>query len=203
MLRRVARFAPIAFLTASASAAACSSSSPSEAVSDAGALDAGSDTFVPVCAAYTVPAGTDLTTPSVSFRNDVLPIMAVTCALSNCHGFPGAPQTEGLVLGVADGGLTDDDAGDAGGSPTPGTPSAIIANVVGVTSKELSQMKRVTAGDPAKSYLMHKVDGDHCLFDAQCTDGDCGKQMPQSSDALSETSRLVIRRWITQGALDN
>jgi hypothetical protein len=215
VISRLVRLSPLFFLVSVGVVAACSSSSSSDDSGVQPGVDGGNDALVQGCSAYAPPAGTDLTTPTVSFRNDVLPIMAVTCALSDCHAYPGDPQTEDLILGVAEGGVDEDsgtttadggaDGGDVDAGPTivPGTASAIVANIVGVSSKELTTMNRVTASDPSNSFLQHKIDGDNCLYTTQCVDQSCGDQMPDKSDQLSEASRLIIRRWIAQGAKDN
>ncbi|MEO8796445.1 MAG: hypothetical protein ABI551_01045, partial [Polyangiaceae bacterium] len=114
--------APWLVVPAFALAAACSSSSSSGTTTneDADASTGGdSGTQSGGCKAYTPPSGTDLTTPTVSFRKDVLPVLQATCAKSDCHGFPSDPQHFNLYLGLAD-------ASDAGpvGSDTPGTASA-------------------------------------------------------------------------------
>ncbi len=139
------------------------------------------------CVAYQLPAGTDLTTPTVSFKSDVLPILVESCAFSSCHGAPSGGNN-GVYFGSKT--ATND-------------PSAIRSGFVGVKAQENPSMNFVTAGDPSQSYVMHKLDADQCLFDAKCTNGSCQSSMPQSSDTLPEETRLVIRRWIAQGAADN
>lgn len=47
---------------------------------------------------------------------------------------------------------------------------------------------------------MHKIDGDVCTLDAQCTNHSCGDTMPGSNDLLDLAIRDTIRRWIAQGA---
>ena len=58
----------------------------------------------------------------------------------------------------------------------------------------------VTPGDPDKSFLLHKLDGDLCVFDESCANGSCGAPMPENNPALPEDKRDAIRRWIAQGA---
>jgi len=91
---------------------------------------------------------------------------------------------------------------------SPGTPNVaqILAGIVGQPAEEDTQVNLVTAGDPAKSYLMHKVDGDACLFATACNATgnplfkNCGIQMPFNAGSLSQDKRDTIRRWIAQGA---
>lgn len=145
------------------------------------------------CTAYQVPAGTDLTTPMVSFKTDVVPIFQGSCALStSCHGGATPGSDNGVYLG---------------GSKTQQVdPATIIAAIVGKKSIELASMDFVAAKDPVNSYLMHKMDGDNCVYKDQCGAiplPDCGNKMPSGSDVLDVATRDTIRRWIAQGALNN
>lgn len=136
------------------------------------------------CKTYSVPSGTDLTTPAVSFKNDVVPIFVLSCAFTTCHG-AASGQNQGVYLGSK--------TGDPGAAK-------IYAATVGVASSELAAMPYVSAGDPSKSYLMHKIDGDVCTLNAQCTGQTCGDTMPQGNALLDVATRDTIRRWIAQGA---
>jgi hypothetical protein len=137
----------------------------------------------PACTEYTVPAGTDLTAPAVSFKDDVLPAFRQSCVFSSCHG-PGLAPSFGPKQGDAD-------------------TKAIVEGMVGKPSAELTSMNLVTAGDPKQSWLMRKLDGDFCLFKSQCEGGDCGELMPAGGDRLDVQTRDTVRRWIAQGAKDN
>jgi len=172
----------LAALAACSSSSSTSSSSSSGSTSSSGSSGSG-------CTAYN-PGTIDLTTPVISFKNDVVAgVFNKSCGLStSCHGSATASQA-GLFLG----GKT------AAGSDA----SQVHAAIVGVVSKDLVTMPLVTANDPSKSFLLRKMDGDQCLFDAQCTGGTCQTPMPQGSDILPTTSRDVVRRWIAQGAQNN
>jgi hypothetical protein len=171
--------------------AACSSTSGNHAAGDGGS--GGEDAGADVCEPYVSTA--DLTTPTVSFGSDILPIVQPSCAIagSTCHGTTSSEQ-EGLYLGNYDGGT------DA---------SFVLQGLVGVTSVEDPQMVIVKAGDPSNSYMMHKLDGDQCTQAAACNAvphnqyPNCGDQMPYSSPALDVSTRDTIRRWIAQGAKNN
>jgi len=140
------------------------------------------------CQPYQVPAGTDLTTPTVSLKNDVVVgIFNASCGAAACHGSP-------TGLGVVQLGSETAAGADA---------SQVRTGLVGVDSAELATMPYVTAGDPTKSYLMHKMDGDQCQFDAQCAGASCLATMPNGGVVLPVPQRDVVRRWIAQGALDN
>ena len=70
-------------------------------------------------------------------------------------------------------------------------------------------MNFVTAGDPAQSFLMHKMDGDQCTLIPECMvpgsyRPNCGVFMPyQAASILDVAARDVVRRWIGQGAQNN
>ena len=66
------------------------------------------------------------------------------------------------------------------------------AALVGVSSVERPGVLRVVAGDPANSYLIHKLEG---------TPGIVGRRMPFIGPPfLTDGQVLVIRRWIELGA---
>lgn len=64
------------------------------------------------------------------------------------------------------------------------------AALVGVTSLEVPALKRVTAGDPNNSYVIHKVEGTQTV----------GSRMPVGGPFLSQTDINQIRAWIQAGA---
>ena len=175
--------------------AACSS--PAKAVEDAGGEDAcgtgGNDSGV--CEGPYVNCA-DLTTPTVSFAADIVPILQPSCAIagSTCHGTLDVATTQMRpYLGSFDGGT------DA---------SAVVQGLVGVTSPEDPSAVIVKAGDPAHGFLMHKIDGDQCTLADACKATvtqytDCGQQMPYSSPPLDQPTRDIFRRWIAQGAKNN
>jgi hypothetical protein len=132
-----------------------------------------------VCEDYAPPASFDLQSPQVSFSKDVMPIFAQSCAFSTCHGSASNPN--GVFLGGSD-------------------AATIHRALVDVRSSKLPTMSFVKPGDPRESFLMRKMDGSHCVLDAQCTDGDCGQSMPRNDDTLSLETRDKVRRWIGQGA---
>jgi len=150
----------------------------------AGGADGGGN-----CDAYLVPATTDLTQPVVSFKTDVMKIFNNNCGLSTCHGSTSLGKGS-LFLGAETAHRAD--------------ASEVRAGIVGQASVELPSMPFVTAGDPEKSYLMHKLDGDQCAFDGECVDGTCHVLMPSGGNTLLPVAfRDVVRRWIAQGAQDN
>lgn len=68
------------------------------------------------------------------------------------------------------------------------------ANLVGVAARGRSGATRVVPGDPANSYLIHKVEG---------RGGISGQRMPFNGTPLTDGQILVIRRWIELGAQNN
>jgi hypothetical protein len=201
--------------SSSGSGSSSGASGSSSGSCDTGGIDGG---VCPVKAAEAeaVPAFNscaDLTTPSVSFESDVRPILEQSCAItSGCHGQPNNDKmTPGLVFFGA----------EDGGTPT----ATILGNIVDAASPEDPSMPLVKAGDPENSYMMHKLDGDHCRYAAECNQTgqdnflECGLRMPYQLPDLcldSQTAcvkgqtiqqqygeRDQIRRWIAQGASAN
>jgi hypothetical protein len=72
-------------------------------------------------------------------------------------------------------------------------PANSYAMLVGVPSDEIPSILRVKPGDPAASYLIHKLEG---------TAGE-GERMPAGLPPLPRTTIDVIRQWITEGALQD
>jgi hypothetical protein len=134
--------------------------------------------------------GGDGSTP-VSFQAEVVPIFSGSCALSaSCHGDPSTAPLQ-PYFGSKDGGV------DA---------ETILTPIVSVPSAEDPSMNVITPGDPTKSYLQHKIDGDQASLAAACAGGpfpNCGSSMPFGAPLLDTASRDLIRAWISQGAKAN
>ena len=135
------------------------------------------------CSDYAPPTSFDPNTPATSFEKDVFPIFKFSCAFTSCHGTQSG-SSNGVFLGGED-------------------AKTVRTGLVDQPAPELTAMPLVKPGDPHGSYLMRKMDGSHCLLDAQCTDGSCGDSMPHNEDTLDVATRDVVRRWIAQGAPDN
>lgn len=134
----------------------------------------------------------DGTTPEVSFTTEVLPIFQRSCSFSStCHGAE-AGSAGFAYLGP---GLSE--------QATPAQIDAIVAQNVGVASRATSGMPRITPGDPANSFLMHKLDDTLRCGDLECAADGCGASMPYGGDPLPSAERDAIRRWIQQGARVN
>jgi hypothetical protein len=141
----------------------------------------------------------DLSAPTVSFNRDVMPIFQASCATggASCHGDPTVVASARPFLGYS------------GSSADAGAHASVFGGLVGVKSGEDPSMNLVTAGDPAQSFLMHKMDGDQCTLIANCMvpgsyRPNCGVFMPyQAPSILDVATRDVVRRWIKQGAQGN
>jgi hypothetical protein len=76
------------------------------------------------------------------------------------------------------------------------------AQLVNRASSEVPSMRLVVPGDPAASYMMHKVDGTMSTLPACMAAGaDCGRAMPDLvGGMLPQATRDRIRAWIMAGA---
>jgi hypothetical protein len=174
---------PLSLVLAAVALAAALAGCSSSGGSSSGGADGGAS-----CSAYD-PGPLVLSAPAVSLKTDVMPgVFAKSCSLSaSCHGAPTGSQ-QGLFLGKP--------------SLAGADSSAVRATLLGA-STELPTAKLVVPGDPARSYLLGKMDGDQCRFTAACVGGSCGSSMPSGSDVLPAATRDIVRRWIAQGAQDN
>jgi hypothetical protein len=144
--------------------AACSSDPP--ATIGSGTKDAGG-------------AAVDARNPYPSFKDDVVPIVQATCALTACHS--SKQSNLGIFLAF--------------------DPAQIYGELQ-KTSPTASGEKFVVPGDPAKSYLMVKLEGKQAALAAKCTGGSCGAEMPPGS-ILPADKLETVRKWISEGAKDN
>jgi hypothetical protein len=68
---------------------------------------------------------------------------------------------------------------------------ATFASLVGVASLQVPSLQRVQAGDPANSYLVHKIEGAATIS---------GQRMPLGGPFLDQPTIDAIRLWISAGA---
>jgi len=156
----------------------------------------------------------DLTTPVVSFEQNVLPIFEANCSAgTTCHGGDPAMaiSQRGVFLGCVPEAVPD--AGPCQVTTDPGPQ--VYAGLVGPDAAaplEESCMPFVKPGDSKQSYLMHKIDDDLCAVTCCIADNDaaatvsemgCGGIMPFLGTRLDGPTRDTIRRWIDQGAAKN
>ena len=64
-------------------------------------------------------------------------------------------------------------------------------------------MPRIAPGDPANSFLLHKIDDDTCTLPG-CTTANCTELMPLGSvTPLEAPILLTVRAWVAQGAVND
>lgn len=133
------------------------------------------------------------TASDVSLSTDVMPILQNSCTFgASCHGAESGSAGKSY-LGPA-----------AGMAPTPEQIQTMITQNVGAESTVDSGMSRITAGDAANSFLMHKVDNTLKCGDLACAaDGSCGQSMPLGGASIAAADANKIRSWIQQGAKNN
>ncbi len=115
-----------------------------------------------------------------SFRRDVVPIFAQSCASQSCHG---DPQNN---LGV---------------HFLPSDPDATYAELQR-ESATAKGAKLVVAGDPSKSFLFAKINGDEGDYTAMCAMNSCGETMPPGTK-IPSVQRDTIQQWILEGATND
>ena len=116
----------------------------------------------------------DLTGPTPNLKPTLASIQSEIFSprCAGCHTNIGRPAPMGLVL----------------------LDGASHANLVGVPARGRAGATRVVPGDPANSYLVHKIEG---------TGGISGQRMPFNGTPLTDGQILVIKRWIELGAPNN
>lgn len=90
-------------------------------------------------------------------------------------------------------------AGDMAGQPTGCPDLTLHERLMQITPWECDVgSSYVRPGDPARSYVMNKIDGAPLC-------GSPSVQMPPSDSTytLSAADKALIQQWITEGALDN
>jgi hypothetical protein len=156
------------------------------------------------------------TTPAMSFKDDMMPIFGLGCAVSSsCHDKSG--HKANLILGDGStGGKFDASAKWNWVFPTPLDP-ALIAQVAGnlvMPSTTIPTLKRVDPGKPDESFLLDKVSAQEntkgltgCTpQDPNATQGPCGDDMPFNSpgglcaNPTDANKVQAIAMWIQQGA---
>lgn len=121
----------------------------------------------------------DARRPYPSFRDDVVPIVQQSCALTACHS--SKESNLGIFLAY--------------------DPAQIYAELK-KSSPTASGEQFVVPGDPAKSYLMVKLEGTQGSLASKCANNNCGTVMPPD-DPLPSAKLETVRKWIADGAKDN
>ena len=151
-------------------ASACSSSDPALPTNGGGTRDGGSSG-----SSGSSGAAVDARSPYPSFKDDVVPIIQQSCALTACHG--SRQSNLGIFLGYDVAALYTELQKT---SPTSATPF-------------------IVAGDPSKSYLILKLEGMQDMESAKCPSMMCGTVMPPD-DPLPAAKIKVFTDWVTAGA---
>jgi hypothetical protein len=122
---------------------------------------------------------------SVSYRADVMPILATWC--SPCHADPSAS----IYFGT--GGTSETEA------------VAVRDKLLAGVPKQAPELAFVAPGDPLHSYMMAKIEypipGGTCSV-IQCSEPGCELPAPPAAP-LSESDKSTVRSWIMLGAADD
>ena len=110
--------------------------------------------------------GGDPVDPTATFTRVQNEVFTPTCGAIGCHDPLGHQQNLILAAGRS------------------------YSNIVGVASVEMPSLQRVTANDPANSYLYRKITGA----------GITGARMPQGGPPLNDAQLKLVRDWIRRGA---
>ncbi|HVU03558.1 MAG TPA: hypothetical protein VHE30_17485 [Polyangiaceae bacterium] len=162
--------------------------------------------------------------PTVSLKEDVMPIFGGSCTTTDCHNSP--EKKAGLYLGVRCNTVnrvcTFPDAVDPNATNShpaePLTQEVLDAVYLSLTSPSTTapSAQRVVKNDPEHSFLIQKLAGTQADHGYECENQDpshtsnpqpCGDSMPLGSTALCEGSSRdrfdKIAAWIAQGANEN
>ena len=104
--------------------------------------------------------------PDATFTRVQTEVFSVSCALSGCHA--GSAPAAGMNLSAG----------------------ASYGNIVGVTSTERGDLKRIEPGDPNRSYLVRKIRGDADIV---------GSPMPLVG-SMTPAQRQLVVDWVRRGA---
>ncbi|MBX3209524.1 MAG: hypothetical protein KF764_31105 [Labilithrix sp.] len=121
----------------------------------------------------------------VSFKEDVAPLLATSCALAACH----SSKESNLNFYITY------------------EPAQIYAELM-KTSPTCETSKFVVPGKPAESMVMLKMDNEQDKLPERCGSARRSEMPPgdppKSGNALlDKEDRDLVRRWIAQGAKDN
>lgn len=112
-----------------------------------------------------------------SYRRDVVPILSGSCASLDCHGDPKS------ALGI---------------HFVPGDPDGTYAELQR-ESPTAKGARFVVPGDPTKSFLFAKINGDEGDYTDMCGMIGCGETMPPGTK-IPSVQRDTMRQWILEGA---
>ncbi|MCL2447659.1 MAG: hypothetical protein FWD17_01795 [Polyangiaceae bacterium] len=140
-------------------------------------------------------------TTTVSFANDVLPILEMQCGQANsaCHGLGLSPKLSGRPW-----------LGNTGGAQT--AAADVLKGIVMVPAVEDPKLYEVAPGDSAHSFIVIKTNNQQDMYLSDCSAcgsdpytglKDCGVAMPQSLPPIPADQLQTIATWIDEGAQNN
>jgi hypothetical protein len=130
-----------------------------------------------------------------SFKDEILPIFQLNCALSLCHS--GKPENIQADLWL--GPKKDEE-------PSDEDIEFVHRSLIDIESLAVPGIALVRPERPRDSFLMLKLDDCHnhpnleCALDEDTMGGPCGAVMPVLVPQLSKDERALVRSWIAQGA---
>jgi hypothetical protein len=104
---------------------------------------------------------------------------------------PTLAQLQSSIFGPRCSGCHTGGGGTLPASMNLSSASASAAALINVDSTEVGSLKRVKPGDPASSYLIHKLEGTQSV----------GQRMPLGGPFLDQATINEVRAWIQAGAL--
>jgi hypothetical protein len=164
--------------------------------------------------------------PTISFRNDLLPMFGLSCVVSDCH----SPRDHKAGLNLGNKCAYDANAKwkctfpilpDSDTTKPQPLDAQTIADVYASLLAPAATVnggfvKRVVPGDPANSFLVLSLADKQNTRGYSCTNQDashesspppCGVAMPQNQDSFCvgafQTRFDAVVRWIAQGAKNN
>lgn len=104
---------------------------------------------------------------------------------------PTLAQLQSSIFGPRCSGCHTGGGGTLPASMNLSSASASAAALINVDSTEVASLKRVKPGDPANSYVIHKLEGTQSV----------GQRMPLGGPFLDQATINEVRAWIQAGAL--
>jgi uncharacterized protein (TIGR03118 family) len=156
----------------------------------AGATSIGTDTTAPYSVQWNTASLTgiqQLTAVARDGAGNSATSAAVAVTVVNA---PTLAQLQSTIFGPRCSGCHSGGGGTLPASMNLSSASATHAALVGVNSVEVPALRRVNAGDPANSFLVHKLEGTQTV----------GQRMPLGGPFLSQSEINEVRAWIQAGA---
>jgi uncharacterized protein (TIGR03118 family) len=159
----------------------------------AGTTSLGVDTTAPYSVQWSTAAFTgaqQLTAVARDGAGNTTTSAAVAVTVTVPTPAPTLAQLQSSIFGPRCSGCHAGGGGSLPASMNLSSASASFAALVNVNSTEVPALKRVMPGDPANSYLMHKLEGSQSV----------GSRMPLGGPFLDAAAIDQVRAWIQAGA---